>query len=65
MTAPALVPSLAHGLSFDDLYDREGLARLDAAFVAWLKETSIDGHARLMAARPQAVLGLSEPACQC
>ena len=51
MTAPALVPSLAHGLSFDDLYDREGLARLDAAFVAWLKETSVDGHARLMAAR--------------
>ncbi len=51
MTAPAPVPSLAHGLSFDDLYDREGLARLDAAFVAWLKDTSVDGHARLMAAR--------------
>ena len=34
MTAPAL----GHGLSFNDLYDREGLARLDAAFVAWLQD---------------------------
>ncbi len=44
-------PSLAHGLSFDDLYDREGLARLDAAFVAWLGDANVDVHARLMAAR--------------
>ncbi len=51
MNAPALGLSLAHGLSFEDLYDREGLARLDAAFVAWLQETNVEAHARLMAAR--------------
>jgi NADPH-dependent glutamate synthase beta subunit-like oxidoreductase/NAD(P)H-flavin reductase len=51
MTAPALGPSLAHGLSFDDLHDREGLSRLDAAFVAWLRDAHVDAHARLMAAR--------------
>src|SRR5476649_2506115 len=44
-------PTLAHGLSFDDLYGREGLSRLDAAFVAWLQDTDVDAHARLMAAR--------------
>ena len=53
MTVQALGPSLAHGLGFDDLYDREGLARLDAAFVAWLKGASVDAHARLMAARAE------------
>src|SRR5262245_1542540 len=47
MTAPAL----GHGLSFTDLYDREGLARLDAIFVDWLKSTHVELHARLMAAR--------------
>src|SRR5260370_5054262 len=47
MTAPAL----DHGLSFDDLYDREGLARLDAAFAAWLLDIDAGLHARLMAAR--------------
>jgi NADPH-dependent glutamate synthase beta subunit-like oxidoreductase/NAD(P)H-flavin reductase len=55
MTAPQLGklagPSLAYGLGFDDLYDRDGLARLDAAFVGWLKEANVDAHARLMAAR--------------
>src|SRR5471032_1083720 len=44
-------PTLAHGLSFDDLYGREGLSRLDAAFVAWLQDANVDAHARLMAAR--------------
>src|SRR4051812_13466041 len=44
-------PTLSHGLGFHDLYDREGLARLDAAFVAWLKDANVDAHARLMAAR--------------
>src|SRR4051794_24817027 len=44
-------PALAYGLSFHDLYDREGLARLDAAFVAWLKDANVEAHARLMAAR--------------
>ena len=50
MTAPALGPR-SYGLSFDDLYDRDGLARLDAAFVAWLKDANVEAHARLMAAR--------------
>ncbi|MBS0537757.1 MAG: hypothetical protein JSR47_03310, partial [Proteobacteria bacterium] len=43
--------SLAHGLSFDDLYDRDGLSRLDIAFVNWLRVANVDVHARLMAAR--------------
>ncbi len=47
MTAPAL----GHGLSFNDLYDRDGLARLDAAFAGWLQTANVDVHARLMAAR--------------
>ena len=51
MTAPALALSLRHGLSFDDLHDREGLARLDAAFVTWLQDANLEAHARLMAAR--------------
>ncbi|MBN9488909.1 MAG: FAD-dependent oxidoreductase [Alphaproteobacteria bacterium] len=51
MTAPQLGPSLAHGLSFQDLYARDGLARLDAAFVAWLQGVNVEAHARLMAAR--------------
>lgn len=44
-------PALAYGLSFHDLYDRDGLSRLDAAFVAWLKDANVEAHARLMAAR--------------
>jgi NADPH-dependent glutamate synthase beta subunit-like oxidoreductase/NAD(P)H-flavin reductase len=44
-------PSLSHGLGFTDLYAREGLARLDAAFVGWLKDAHVEVHARLMAAR--------------
>jgi len=51
MTAPQLGPSLAHGLSFQDLYARDGLSRLDAAFVAWLQGVNVEAHARLMAAR--------------
>jgi NADPH-dependent glutamate synthase beta subunit-like oxidoreductase/NAD(P)H-flavin reductase len=47
MTAPVL----GHGLSFTDLYDREGLARLDAVFVDWLKSAHVELHARVMAAR--------------
>ncbi|MBS0517940.1 MAG: FAD-dependent oxidoreductase [Proteobacteria bacterium] len=51
MTAPQLAPSLAHGVGFDDLYARDGLARLDAAFIAWLQGANVEVHARLMAAR--------------
>ncbi|HTV46565.1 MAG TPA: FAD-dependent oxidoreductase [Stellaceae bacterium] len=43
--------ALAHGLSFADLYDREGLVRLDRAFVADLAEADVVLHDRLMAAR--------------
>lgn len=51
MTSHPLARPVTFGLGFDDFYDREGLSRLDAAFVAWLKDASIDLHARLMAAR--------------
>ena len=56
-------PTLAHGLSFDDLYDREGLCRLDAAFVGWLKDVNVDAHARLMAGRaaPDALAAKDDP----
>src|SRR5438874_13691457 len=42
---------LQHGLSFADLYDRDGLVRLDQAFVAHLTDTDAELHARLMTAR--------------
>ncbi|MBV8935386.1 MAG: pyridine nucleotide-disulfide oxidoreductase, partial [Alphaproteobacteria bacterium] len=53
---------LKYGLSFADLYDREGLLRLDRAFVARLAETDVGLHDRLMAARrdPRAVERLDE-----
>ena len=51
MNAPRLAPALSHGLSFNDLYDRDGLGRLDAEFVAWLQGVDAGLHARLMAAR--------------
>ena len=54
--------SLRHGLSFADLYDRDGLVRLDQAFVAYLAEGDVGLHDRLMTARrdPDAVEGLDE-----
>src|SRR3981189_2012497 len=42
---------LKHGLCFADLYDREGLVRVDRAFVAHLAETDVGLHDRLMMAR--------------
>src|SRR5580658_871456 len=42
---------LGHGLAFEDLYRRDGLARLDAAFVAHLCEGDVALHNRLMTAR--------------
>ena len=42
---------LHHGLSFADLYDREGLVRLDRTFVAQLAAADVALHDRLMAAR--------------
>jgi NADPH-dependent glutamate synthase beta subunit-like oxidoreductase/NAD(P)H-flavin reductase len=43
--------SLRHGIAFEDLYRREGLARLDSAFLADLLEREPGLHARLEAAR--------------
>src|ERR1700726_2753047 len=43
--------ALKHGLTFPDLYDRDGLVRLDRAFVAHLGSGDAGLHARLMAAR--------------
>ncbi len=43
--------ALAHGLSFADLYNRDGLVRLDRAFVAHLADADTELHARLMTAR--------------
>jgi len=42
---------LAHGLAFEDLYRREGLLRVDAAFLAALGTAAADLAARLEAAR--------------
>ena len=39
------------GFSFDDLYDREGLMRLDAAFLNFLSEADEALHAKLEAER--------------
>src|SRR5437879_6141828 len=49
--------ALKHGLSFAELYERDGLARLDRAFVAHLAAGEATLHDRLMAARaaPDAV----------
>ncbi|MGH7030796.1 MAG: FAD-dependent oxidoreductase, partial [Stellaceae bacterium] len=42
---------LRHGLSFADLYDRDGLVRIDRAFVGDLAEADGALHDRLMTAR--------------
>src|SRR3989338_1112381 len=43
--------SLGYGFSFDDLYDRDGLIRLDAAFLDFLGESDAGLRAQLEAAR--------------
>src|SRR5258708_40010667 len=43
--------ALAHGLPFPDLHYRDGLVRLDGAFVRWLEGVDARLHAKLMAAR--------------
>ena len=43
--------ALAHGLSFEDLYRRDGLVRLDGAFVDHLKAADTGLFNRLMAGR--------------
>src|SRR2546430_5255395 len=42
---------LGFGIRFDDLYEREGLMRLDAAFLRFLGEADTALHDRLLAAR--------------
>src|SRR2546423_5726051 len=49
MTDLALKP----GLSFSDLYERDGLIGLDRAFAAHLAATDVGLHARLMAGRAE------------
>src|ERR1700730_4892374 len=43
--------ALQHGLTFADLYERDGLVRLDRAFVPHLAAAETELHDRLMAAR--------------
>src|SRR4051812_1369309 len=43
--------TLQHGLSFADLYSRDGLARLDAAFMAHLKAADASLFAMLATGR--------------
>lgn len=43
--------ALTHGLQFDDLYRRAGLARIDALFVEHLAAGDVELHNRLMTAR--------------
>ena len=43
--------SLGFGLSFEELYRRDGLARVDAAFLDWVRGTEPDLQARLVAGR--------------
>jgi len=42
---------LKHDLAFEDLHRRDGLVRLDAAFVAWLGSADAELHNRLVTAR--------------
>src|SRR5215510_9189036 len=51
--------SLAFDLRFEDLYRREGLARLDGCFVDFLKRRNTELHNRLMAggAAPERLAG--------
>ena len=42
---------LASGLSFEDLYDRAGIARIDALFVSHLQAVDLELHNRFVAAR--------------
>ncbi len=47
--SPELI--LSHGLTFAELYTRDGLVRLDAAFLQQLETRSPDLHAQLQSAR--------------
>ena len=49
--SPAATLSLAFGFRFEDLYDREGLARLDTKFLEALAAADAGLRDRLIAAR--------------
>jgi NADPH-dependent glutamate synthase beta subunit-like oxidoreductase/NAD(P)H-flavin reductase len=51
---------LAYGLAFEDLYDREGLLRLDDAFLQFLAEADAALRARLEASRAAPPTGKEE-----
>src|SRR5579862_3050367 len=53
--------ALGFGLGFTDLYDRAGLARLDAQFLAWLGERDGDLAQRLQSARANPASVAGEP----
>jgi len=55
-------PTLSHGFGFDDLASRDGLVRLDRAFLAWLAAEDTALHASLLAARaaPEAMESKAE-----
>ncbi|MSP20542.1 MAG: pyridine nucleotide-disulfide oxidoreductase [Alphaproteobacteria bacterium] len=48
--------SLAFGLKFEDLYDRAGVERVDAAFLGWLGDADAALAERLKAARREPLL---------
>jgi NADPH-dependent glutamate synthase beta subunit-like oxidoreductase/NAD(P)H-flavin reductase len=48
-----VMPTLRHGLSFHDLYSRDGLLRLDAAFLRFLSKADVALRDRLQAARAE------------
>jgi NADPH-dependent glutamate synthase beta subunit-like oxidoreductase/NAD(P)H-flavin reductase len=54
--------ALCFGLRFEELYGRDGLARLDRCFVAFIEGRDLDLRNRLMAARaaPDQAVGKSE-----
>ena len=60
--APATSPALRFGFSFADLYDRDGLVRLDDAFVGFVREADAPLADRLLAARkdPAAIAAKAE-----
>ncbi len=51
MPDAASAPALAFGTTFRDLYDTEGLQRLDTRFSEWLREADAALHGRWRAAR--------------
>ncbi|HKU48234.1 MAG TPA: FAD-dependent oxidoreductase [Burkholderiales bacterium] len=51
---------LGFGIRFNDLYERAGLLRVDAAFLAFLREADAGLHERVVSARSHPVSGKSE-----